>query len=198
MCRLVETLKIEEGRICNLSLHEERLNRSRYERFHCFDRISLESLLILSDEQRSGLWRCRILYDINVHKVEFSRYESKSVHTLQVVYADEVEYQYKYENRSSIDSLFLLRNGKDDILIVKKGYLTDCSTSNVVLECQDGLFTPRDPLLRGTMRASLLQSGRVQERDIRPEELSHFHAMYLINAFRQLGTMKIRIEDIFL
>ena len=74
------------------------------------------------------------------------------------------------------------RGSCDDILILKKGWITDSYYANVVL--WDGVqwFTPEEPLLEGTMRASLLEKGIIKTAGIRIEDLSRFRSLRLINA----------------
>lgn len=47
--------------------------------------------------------------------------------------------------------------------------------------------TPRQPLLRGTMRQSLLDTGQLVERDIRYDEWGCYEKVSLINAMMPLG-----------
>ena len=70
----------------------------------------------------------------------------------------------------------------DDILIIKNGLITDTSFTNIVLENEDGLFTPTSYLLEGTKRRALLETGRIKETIVKPEDLGNYSKLYLINA----------------
>ena len=49
--------------------------------------------------------------------------------------------------------------------------------------------TPRQPLLRGTMRQSLLDAGALVEMDIKAEDWDHYRQVSLINAMMPLGRL---------
>ena len=78
--------------------------------------------------------------------------------------------------------MLALREGCDDVLIVRRGMITDTSFSNVVLEDATGLYTPDTFLLDGTCRRRLIDEGDVQVRSIPVTELSRYDRLYLVNA----------------
>lgn len=60
--------------------------------------------------------------------------------------------------------------------------------------CEDSsgaLLTHATPLLHGTMRQHLLDSGLLRKADIRPEDLPGFTRIHLINAMNRLGDLTI-------
>ena len=63
--------------------------------------------------------------------------------------------------------MFLIRQDKDDILIVKNGLLTDTSIANIALYDGNDWYTPLHPLLKGTKRAELLDKGVLKEKEIK-------------------------------
>lgn len=99
--------------------------------------------------------------------------------------ADEIDYSHKYANRTALQYLLQKKGKADDVLIVKNGWLTDTSYSNVAFF--DGLqwFTPSKPLLKGTKRAALLQQKKIIEADIRPQDLKQFEKVRLVNAMME-------------
>ena len=92
----------------------------------------------------------------NITRIEFEPYVRPAVRSLKVVLSDSISYGYKSADRSALDHLFQLRGECDDILIVKKGCVTDSYYANVAFWDGKHWFTPDTPLLPGTMRASLL------------------------------------------
>ena len=74
----------------------------------------------------------------------------------------------------------------DDILVVKKGQISDSFYANVVFWDGKEYITPDTPLLPGTMRASLLNKGLIREDSISPDDLSKFAGIKLINAMYDL------------
>jgi 4-amino-4-deoxychorismate lyase len=92
-------------------------------------------------------------------------YRPAVVRTLKVVHADDIDYSLKYLDRTCLTGL-IDRGVADDVLIVKNGFVTDTSYSNIVFT--DGLrwIMPDTPLLRGTMREKLLIEGTIREKKI--------------------------------
>ena len=70
----------------------------------------------------------------------------------------------------------------DDIIIEKKGFITDTSIANLAFYDGEQWFTPKNPLLEGTMRAKLLDEGFLQTREIKRSEISHYTKVALMNA----------------
>jgi 4-amino-4-deoxychorismate lyase len=99
-----------------------------------------------------------------------------------LVYDDEIEYSYKYENRERLNELKERRQDCDEIMIVKNGCITDTSFSNLVFYDGKKYLTPAQPLLNGTKRKLLLQQGWISEATIKPEDLNNFQHCGLINA----------------
>ena len=114
-----------------------------------------------------------------------------------MVYSDTIDYGFKYRDRGELEKLFHQREACDDILVVKKGCVSDSFYANVVF--WDGLawVTPDTPLLPGTMRASLLAKGLIRESRITPENLHSYQKLKLINAMNDLkNAPEIPIESI--
>ena len=107
---------------------------------------------------------------------------------MYLVSAAELDYSYKYVNRDSLDALKKSRtdNPLEDILIVKNGCITDTSFSNIAFYNGSSWVTPDTPLLKGTKRACYLQSGKLMEKRITPDDLRQFHKARLINAMLDL------------
>lgn len=127
---------------------------------------------------------------------EYLPYRIPQIKTLRTVVADDLDYSFKYADRSAISALFATRGECDDILIVKNGNVTDSSFCNVVFE-RDGIcYTPAEPLLEGVRRASLLRSGRIVPRQISCAEIGNFDRIYLINAMIDLGEVVIDLRRV--
>ena len=74
----------------------------------------------------------------------------------------------------------------DEIIIIKDSFVTDCSIGNLAFRKGTQWFTPNTPLLKGTQREYLLQSGQLQEIEIRQEQLEQFDEIRVINALNEL------------
>jgi 4-amino-4-deoxychorismate lyase len=196
MCLLLETIKIENGKLCDIFYHNLRFNKSRKEFFGCSDSVSLENVLKVPPEFRSGLYKCRIIYSDTVKKIEFLPYQKKEIESLKIVVCDSIEYDYKYEDRSGINKLLELKKNCDDILIVKNKKITDASFSNIVFYDGKKWVTPSSPLLKGTKREKLLSERKIIEDEIAVTDLKHFKKAALINCMLDLGDCVIDIKNI--
>lgn len=83
-------------------------------------------------------------------------------------------------------NILLRDSGCDEIVIVRRGLVTDASAFNLVFESADGLFTPAGPLLAGTKRQELLERGLIAARRIEAQELGDYLNVRFINAMTDL------------
>jgi 4-amino-4-deoxychorismate lyase len=193
MALLLETIRIEEGKIFNLSYHQIRCDKSRQALFGSHNTLSLASHI---QAPPKGLYRCRVLYDTKVRSVEYIPYTPKPIHTLKMVTAD-IDYSFKYANRDSLDTLLKENNEVDEVIIVKNGKITDTTISNIAFYDKERWLTPDKPLLEGTMRAKLLEEGFLKTASITPKDLCNYTQVALINAmvgFKILN--QVTIEDL--
>ena len=132
MYQFIETIRIEKGNACNLFYHNRRLNEvRRYFRPECAP-LQLEDYLHLSADM-NGV-KCRVVYtEEGITEVSYSLYEMRPVRSLRMVCSDTIDYSFKSTDRRKLNSLFQIRQDKDDILIVKNGLLTDTSIANIAL-----------------------------------------------------------------
>ena len=70
------------------------------------------------------------------------------------------------------ESLLLANKDVDEVIIEKNGYLTDTTIANIAFFDGKQWFTPEKPLLKGTMRAKLIEEGFLQTKNIKSEELA--------------------------
>ncbi|MDR3060414.1 MAG: aminotransferase class IV [Dysgonomonas sp.] len=182
-----EAIKVYDGVFVNPSPHIDRMNHTMQTFFDVTYPISLQNEDI-PIEYRTGLVKCRIIYSSEYIKFEYQKYTFRQINNLKLVYNDMLDYSFKYADRTEWNALLEQKAGCDDILIVKNGYITDTSFSNVVFENETGLFTPSTYLLAGTKRQSLLQKGIIKEAEISIENIGLYSKLYLINTM-------IDIED---
>lgn len=214
MCLLLETIRIENGQPQNLPYHSERMLRARKELFRGNDQLDLAKIIearmspagFLPDQQAGAIrphntadlqsapekqtkrHKCRITYARDIETIEFLPYSLPTINSLKIVIDDQIDYSYKFHDRSRINKLFEQRNECDDILIVKQGFITDTSYANVLFYNSTEWLTPMHPLLKGTQRAGLLDKEVIRVAEIRLEDLHHFKKARLVNAM-------IRFED---
>lgn len=191
-----EAIKVRDGELQNLSLHQKRIDEA-------LKSVGGETSINLSKiniptEHSQGMVKCRVVYSIDKVSVEFYPYTMRKINSLKLVYCNQIDYPHKYADRSLLTELLLQKEGYDDILIIRNGYVTDTSFSNVVFENETGLFTPSTYLLNGTKRQYLLQIGKMQTTDIKAEDIKHYNKIYLINAMIELeDNISIQTTEIY-
>jgi len=202
MSRLIETICVQNGEIRNLEFHQQRVNRSRWKLFGLNDELDLGEIIksgfdsIQSSENRllstshrlasiAVEAKCRIIYDEKIHSVEINPYQIRKINSVKLIENNEIEYLFKFEDRSAFK---LMKDSvlEDEIIIVRKGQITDTSYSNLVFFDGENWITPTSFLLNGTMRQSLLQSGKIMEEEVNPKDLNRFFSFKLINAMMNL------------
>jgi 4-amino-4-deoxychorismate lyase len=196
MSLLLESIRLEDGQFYNLFYHEQRMLRSLHTLCGSTDDFNLEEFLKSVEAPEKGLYKCRIVYDDIMKEVEFIPYTPKPINSLRIVEHDRISYEFKYHDRKTIDRLYELRKNCDDILIVKRGLVTDSSYSNIIFKKGEEWFTPWSALLAGTMRQKLIQENKLVPEEIRPADIRSFDTFKLINAMLQFDGPEIDVKNI--
>ena len=198
MYPLFETICIKDGVIQNLEWHQQRYERS-YQDF--YSKKAPKTLIEGIDvplEFSSAIGKLRISYNELSKKIEFEKSTFVIGKTLKLVQLDEIDYSHKYSDRNQLNLLFAQKGECDDVLILKKGMITDTVYANIVFTDGATWFTPTTPLLKGTTRERLLNEEHIYERCITIKDLSDFIGFNLINAMNDLDKKKFnKIENIF-
>lgn len=197
MSLLIESIKLHDGNFHNLFYHEQRMVRSLQMLCGTHDEFNLENFLMALNYPKQGLFKCRIIYDDNKREVEFHPYSIRPVKSLKLVEHDRISYEFKYADRKTIERLYSLRDACDDILIIKKGHVTDSSYSNIVFRKGKQWYTPWSALLKGTQRQKLIEINQITEEEIRVEDIKSFDTFKLINAMLEFEGPEIPVSNIF-
>lgn len=184
MSLLFETIKIRDGVLHNIRYHNDRFNSSREDLFGIGQTVFLEELIKVPADYSTGVCKCKIVYDASIRSISFSRYIIKPVNRLIPVVCNDIDYKYKYSDRSRLEELISQAGCSfdEEILIIKSGLITDTSYSNVALFDGKDWITPSTPLLRGTRRANLLEKNIIREDEIKFTDLKYFEKIKLFNA----------------
>ncbi len=182
MCRLFETIKVINKNLQNIEYHNSRLNSSRKELFGADDFIYLENIIKIPSSLSDDVYKCRVIYNKKIEKIEFEPYKPRIIRSLKLVECNDIEYGFKYHDRSMINELFEKRGDCDDILIIKNGWVTDTSFSNIIFLNGKQWVTPSHPLLFGTKRQKLLDEGKIISKKIKSEDISKYQGARLINS----------------
>lgn len=196
MSLFIESIKLVDGKFCNLFYHEQRMIRSLEQVCGMDEDIDLEKFLSELEVPSKGLFKCRIVYDEVKKDIEFIPYQSKEIKSLKVVEHDRISYEYKYTDRKTIDKLHEQREGCDDILIVKKGNVTDSSYANIVFRKGKNWYTPWSPLLKGTMRQNLIDNEKISPEVISVDDIKKYKTFKLINAMFEFDGPEIDVSNI--
>ena len=196
MSRLLESIKVYNKRLYNIEYHNVRMNNSRAELFNAKEQIDLGKIISVPEDLSNELYKCRIIYTVEIISVDFQKYSEKKISSLQLVRDDDIIYTHKYEDRTEIEKHLSVAKA-DEILIIKNGFVTDTGFSNVVFSDGTKYFTPSSPLLKGTKRAKLIADGIIQEEEVRTNDIQKFKFVYLVNALLDLKEEnRIPIEKI--
>lgn len=188
MSYYLETFLVAYRRLVRESEHRLRLART----LRCApDSPAVSRLLALAAHEAHQApdvphLRGRLVY--NLHgEADFSLlpYAPRRIETLRLVHDDHIDYTLKRTDRSALDACFARRRGADDVIIVRRGLLTDTTVANLALFDPHTArwYTPAVPLLAGTHRSALLSAGILTPHpDLTPKSLVRFTRLRLFNA----------------
>jgi len=198
MSLLIESIKLQDGAFQNLFYHEQRMNRSLKLLCGTQADTNLEEFFEHIEMPQNGLYKCRLIYDETSKEVQFEPYTPKQILRLRIVEHDRINYEFKYLDRKNINRLFELRKDCDDIVIVKRGLITDSSFANIVFRKAKRWYTPWAPLLKGTQRQKLLERNLIEEEEITVEDIRSYDSFKLINAMLEFDGPEIDVSNIVL
>lgn len=202
MSYYLETFLVAHRRLVRESEHRLRLART----LHCApDSPAVSRLLALAAHEALHApdvprLRGRLVY--NLHgEADFSLlpYAPRRIETLRLVHDDHIDYSLKRTDRSALDACFARRRGADDVIIVRRGLLTDTTVANLALFDPHTArwYTPAVPLLTGTHRSALLSAGVLTPLpDLTPESLARFTRLRLFNALLGWGECELPIAAV--
>lgn len=215
MPRFIETIRFEKGNFHNLPYHNQRMNLTRSHFFGRHAPLYLENYLdplaayaalppaatpsandTYTDFPAPYRIKCRVEYGADILAIDYTLYHLRPVHTLRLTAADTFDYTYKSTNRTDLQTLFHNRDGADDILLTRHGYLTDTSICNIALYDGHMWYTPLHPLLAGTQRQALLDMGVLVARPIPTNTLFLYTQLRLFNALIPFGELHLPVTAI--
>ena len=182
-----ETICIKNRTPLLLAFHQKRMDKTRQECLNLHNAIPLDELIQLDEITDNSFWKCRITYSDVIHKIEYEKYEIKHPKTIKLIEQADFQYPYKYSDRSAFETILQNQKDADEIIICKKGLLTDSSYANLAFFDGRDWFTPKLYLLNGVKRKCLLQNKIIHETDISINNISFFQKIAFLNAMRGLS-----------
>ncbi len=197
MSLFIETIKVLDGKPVNLSWHIQRLARTRKEYYGIEEPLDLMGFIKVPERFQNGIVKCRITYSTTIREITFSPYIPRPVTTLKMVVDDHIDYTFKYADRQRLETLLRKQSEQNgDILIIKNGFVTDTSYSNIAFHDGSVWLTSDTPLLAGTQRDKLIHEGIIFETTITPDDLKKFKSARMINALLEFNGKDIDIDQI--
>lgn len=195
MYQLFESIRSQGGKLFLMDYHQKRMAKS----YRSFYGNSCPFVLdkIIQPVDLNDVYKIQFFYDESNFKIKISLYQSKIIETLKLIEIGEFNYGEKRTNWTLIDHFFEQRENCDDILMLKKGWLTDLSYANILLWNGTHWVTPADPLLHGVQRQYLLDQQKIIAQRIHKNELnkfSHFQWINALNPFDFHNRTSLRCE----
>ena len=195
MCLLLESISLRDGVVERLPYHQQRMDEA-VQQLYQLAAPRLWPELNKLDLPVSGHYKIRVTFEKTILDIEIIPYHKKQINSLQVLFSDTIDYSLKYTRRKELDKLYQQRGSADDILIIKNGLVTDTYYCNILFHDGREWITPLQPLLKGTMRQYLINTGAIRTTDISVTDLYQFKKAKLINALFGFMGPEIEIEDI--
>lgn len=173
-----ETIKIIDSKPLHMTYHQK-----RYE--SVLTSLGIKEFKNLEDYIKApeiGLYKCRLVYTPHAISVTYDAYKKREINSLKLIFNNDIEYATKSTSREELDVLFAKKDECDDVLIIKNLLVTDTSIANIAFYKNGMWITPKQPLLKGTTRARLLDEGKIIEAEIKVSELRTFSKVALLNA----------------
>ncbi len=169
--KFIESLRLEQGEIKNLPLHQRRLDLTLLAHFGRAARIDLAAQLTHRALPASGLFKVRVTYGREIFSIDIDPYVRHAVEKTDLVLADGLDYRFKYADRTELDALRNQVARGVQPIIVQAGLVTDAIYANVCLYDGQRWLTPARPLLEGTARAAALALGQISTAVILAEHV---------------------------
>lgn len=198
MFQFIESICCVNKELRNLEYHQARFDRTRSDNFNDSTPILLQEIIQFPSDLTDEKYKVRIVYDREIQSIEFQPYQIKPISTIKLfTIENKIEYTYKYLDRWFFDE-YLKEAQTDDLVLVKSNYITDCTYSNIIFFDGENWFTPRSILLKGTMRESLLNDGKIKEKNIKVSDLVNYQSFKRINAMMNFDeSQEISILQLF-
>lgn len=198
--RLLETMRLDDGRISLLPYHLKRVqNSGDYFGFKVDQALLLQKIREISSLHREGLHKVRMLVDQEGNP----EIECKTLGEFPSALAAELAEQPVNEqdpflfHKTTHRKVYEKHQKKNKMVLLwnQKGELTEFIIANLVVKFNGEFYTPPIScgLLSGTYRKQLVEEGKLKERVLRKEELEKYQEIWMINSVR--GWVRVHLMD---
>jgi len=194
--QLLETLKWEpESGFIRLSLHLDRLAESAAYFCFSYDQEAVEAALNVAISGHTKAQRVRLTLDdqgrteVTIQPLWRSKTAAMTYALSDCTVATDSPFTYHKTTHRAFYDAARERASADEVLFLNaQGELTEGSITNIFIEQDGHLLTPPVAcgLLAGTLRRSLLESGRAVEAVLTVQDLAAPNRVYLGNSVRGL------------
>ena len=200
----IETFMVRDGKLQAGDLHHERMLRTLSDwgsepsqplfqsLLNETPWLEVETYLTKQPLLPATTYRLTLEYDLTkIRAIRIVPYQRRSIRKLRPICLPEdfnYNYNYKYADRSFFERVkATLPDDEEPLFVREDGTITDTSFTNVLIETEEGYFTPAHPLLKGTQREDLLRCGLIAEHDhLTLTHLMRARSLLLINALLPL------------
>jgi 4-amino-4-deoxychorismate lyase len=194
MFQFLESILIENGQAPLICYHQKRYEACLKEHYPKSIPVNLKEY-VSNSPSISGKTKLRILYSDKIDSVEYIPYTIKNIDKLYIINSNEINYNWKYSDRTSLNQLKYNLPNNSEILIIKNGFVSDTSFSNVIFEKSGKLYTPNTPLLNGVRREFLLSKKEIEIITIKSDDIFLFDRIILINGLIGINELSITINN---
>jgi 4-amino-4-deoxychorismate lyase len=178
-----------------LAYHQQRVERTFKQYFPENEPLNLKELL--SDLPTDGKYKCRIVYHHAIVSFEIQAYENPKIQSLTKVYAKELNYSFKFEDRQKLAVLYSKKQEADDIVIIQNKLVTDSYFANLAFFDGKEWWTSDTPLLAGVRRQFLIEHEKIKVSKIDEMDILNYKKISLINSMLDLGEVIIPISKVY-
>ncbi len=192
MFPFVESIKYSNYLHYNLKYHQARLDDTRSRFYPGVKPVMLKEVLVPPAETiEDNIYKCRVIYGESISEITYELYTPRIIDQYYLLDCPEYfDYSYKFTDRSMFDNVRINLKKNEDYIYIRNGLITDTSFANLIFSDGNSLFTPADPLLKGTKRAYYIKQGIVKEEEIKVNDLKKFKYLQIINAMIDLESLQ--------
>ncbi|MCJ1907634.1 aminodeoxychorismate synthase component I [Planococcus ruber] len=199
--QLLESLRLEDGKYPLIDYHMERVkNSAAYFYFPGNERKLRKQLKECAKAHPKGVYKVRLLLSktgeiaVEAQKITpikepvLCQLALEPVNSQNPFLFHKTTHREIYEqHESEVEGVFTV------LLWNEQGQLTEFAIGNLVVEMNGRLYTPpvENGLLVGTYRQFLLDTGKIEEKEIHKNDLAECDAIWFINSVR--GWLKTKI-----